>query len=299
MTNNEEEKVKLTRKRQIKKWDNFTINLNQAMQDINYFQAWILSGEVNSVGDLFPGESRDWITTLLSKWEKRGDKNQFSLQALKIYCTITGDDPNTVLGIHSKSKTRTKTPPNTDRIIYFAWDDVVKIVETINEDTASFCRKQKRFPILIPIMCNRKDLFLVCLQIDKFTGSDTVKYEMTYYTLPNVCGLGGGHVGNIVEKHDAPAICSTDIDCIKNLKERYKLAAEQFEITNNIFSSTFDEINKLISGIFNRLRPSFRGKFFDFCPQADYYQAAQAHNLDEMLDRGQKRSSGAGKHSRN
>lgn len=295
MANNEDGKVKRTRKRHIKKWDNFTINLNQAMQDENYFQDWILSGEVNTVGDLFPGESRDWITTLLSKWADKGDKNQFSLQALKIFCTIKGSDPNTVLGIQAKPKAKTNIPPTTDRIIYFAWDDVAEIVNAINKDVAGFRQKQKRFPFLIPIMCNRKDLILVCLQIDKDDYNDKiVKYEMIFYTLPHVCGLGGGKLEKIEDVRNCHAIYSTDKNCIKNLKERYRRYAEQWVITNNTFSSTFDEVNKLISVIFNRVKPTFRGKFFDFCPQADYYQTIRASNLDDALARGPKRSSGAG-----
>lgn len=89
----------------------------------------------SEIGDtLFPGETKDWIVQLSKKWRSRGLDNQFSLQALNIFCTITEQNPNEVLGAS------TNTCPNTRRLEFLTWNDIAQIVNHINDDTVSFCR---------------------------------------------------------------------------------------------------------------------------------------------------------------
>ncbi|MBO5048997.1 MAG: hypothetical protein J6C41_01035 [Oscillospiraceae bacterium] len=291
MANNDEEKVKHKRKRQIKGWDTYTLNLNSAMLEADYLQEWINIDAPALVGDLFPGESKDWIAQLSNKWREKKDKNQFSLQALKIFCEIEKRTPNEVLGVHTESQSNNAL--NSKPIYFLKWNDIVKIVNMINADTPTFCSNYKPFPILIPVVCNFLDLLLVCLKVDR-VSNNIVKYEMINYNLPEICGFGGDDVEKIRDFFMGSAILSSDKDCLKKLEVRYKEAAKEFRIFNGRFSDSFDEINRLISELSNGIRPSFQGCFFNFCPQASYYQAPQSLNLDDLIDRSGGLSSSIG-----
>lgn len=279
MANDVTEKAKPVRCRKIKKWDTYTQNLNECMAKENYLQAWIAENAGSEIGDtLFPGETKDWIVQLSKKWRSRGLDNQFSLQALNIFCTITEQNPNEVLGAS------TNACPNTRRLEFLTWNDVAQIVNHINDDTISFCRHNRRFPILIPLICNPKELVLVCLRIGKIVNSNIVTYEMVVYNLPQLCGAGG-NVEDIVFTVLAEAIRCDDKNCIFNLLKRYQQAINEFITSDD--TSQFDEplsdVSKIIAILYNGQKPFFEGQFFDYCPETNHYAESKTRTVEDIL----------------